>query len=352
MHIAEAKRTLATEVPWLCDSMANDLKHALGNRPNSEFIVDPDGKLVVAREWSNPASLRADLEKLVGKVLNPTKIADLNMSPPPEPKRAPTGLVPRLELPTQLNAAIVKPAQTPTDSKPHYVKLRAELGRDSLYLGFYLDPLYKVHWNNEAPPMKCELIPPAGISLSKTEVKAEKFGHPADADPREFLLEFSGNSSEPIRAKLSYFACDDDETFCNRVEQEYLIYLQRDPDGGRRFGNRSGRGRGPRASRGGNPFPANSRLPRGQSDRRPGTNRQGTGRPGTSGVQGPALTTRANVDRFNQLLARFPLVRVLDSNNDGELSGAEQEIAARSLLRLDRNGDGKLTTEELTPRQR
>ena len=48
MHVDEAKRTLGSRIPWICDNMDNDLKHALCNRPNSEFIIDPDGKIVVA----------------------------------------------------------------------------------------------------------------------------------------------------------------------------------------------------------------------------------------------------------------------------------------------------------------
>ena len=59
MHVAEAKRTLGSRIPWICDTMENDLKHALGDRPNSEFVVDPDGKIVVSRSWSSPSDLRA-----------------------------------------------------------------------------------------------------------------------------------------------------------------------------------------------------------------------------------------------------------------------------------------------------
>ena len=31
MHIEEAKRTLGSEIPWLADSMENELRHAIGN---------------------------------------------------------------------------------------------------------------------------------------------------------------------------------------------------------------------------------------------------------------------------------------------------------------------------------
>lgn len=346
MHITEAKRTLGTEVPWLCDSMQNDLKHALGNRPNSEFIVGPDGKFVVARDWSNPERLRADLEQLVGKVESPTRVADLDMRKPVEPKRAPTGIVPRVQLPGQLNAARVIPVQASESGKtPHYVKLRAEIGSGNIYLGFFLDPLYKVHWNNQAPPMKCELTSPDGITLSKSSLAAEKVEEPADADPREFLVEYSGRSTEPIRAKLSYFACDDAETFCDRVEQEYLIYLERDPDGGRRFGNRSsGVGNRSRGGRG-----AQQRIGQGGGNR--GQAGRGSQRPpGNGGGVSNRQQAGPGQNRMSQMLSRFHIVRALDVNQDGEITSDEMEIAAQRLSRLDRNRDGKLSRDELVPR--
>ena len=86
--MAEAKRRLGTQFRWICDSMDNDLKHALGDRPNSEFVIDPHGKIVVARQWSDPQALRTDLEDLVGPVARPTTVADLNMPP----LRAPEGV--------------------------------------------------------------------------------------------------------------------------------------------------------------------------------------------------------------------------------------------------------------------
>jgi len=47
---------------------------------------------------------------------------------------------------------------------------------------------------------------------------------------------------------------------------------------------------------------------------------------------------------------RFPvpaLLRALDTDGDGEISAAERQQAAAGLLSLDRNGDGKLTRDEL-----
>ena len=44
MHVEEAKRTLGSEIPWIADTMTNDLKHAIGDRPNSEYLLDPEGR--------------------------------------------------------------------------------------------------------------------------------------------------------------------------------------------------------------------------------------------------------------------------------------------------------------------
>ena len=76
-HIAEAKRLMKTEIPWICDSMDNQIKSAFGGPPNGEFVIDPDGVIVRKRFWSNPIILRQDLEKLVGPVERITKVSDL-----------------------------------------------------------------------------------------------------------------------------------------------------------------------------------------------------------------------------------------------------------------------------------
>ena len=43
-HARQAEKQLGASIPWLVDAMDNRLKHALGDRPNSEFIIDPEGQ--------------------------------------------------------------------------------------------------------------------------------------------------------------------------------------------------------------------------------------------------------------------------------------------------------------------
>ncbi len=303
MHVAEAKRTLGSRIPWICDSMNNDLKHALGNRPNSEFIIDPQGKIIVSRDWSQPSELRAELTDLVGPVDTPTMVADLNLPTRPPPEKARTGVVQRVNLPSQMAPIKITVKESEV---PHYAKLRAEMGQGKLYLGFFLDPLYKVHWNNKAPALTYSIETPSDVTVSPTEGKSAAVAIDADADPREFLLDIDGRSSEPLRVTVKYFACDDAETFCIPVTQEYLVSLERDADGGSR------------------------RTPGNRSPQ----NRPSSGR-----------------SKMAEMMRRIPVLNALDINGDGTLSVEEIESASASLRKLDQNGDSSLSGQEIRGQQ-
>ena len=241
MHVAEAKRRLGTAIPWLADTMDNTYHEAMGRTPNSELVVGPDGLVVARRSWSNPEELRADLERLVGPVENPTTIADLNLpTQPPLPTTVATGVVPRVTPPAGAMAMEITPVLE--ESKlPFYTKLRAEgtrelysTGNGMMYIGFHLDPLYEVHWNNEAPPLEFEINGPEGITITPAKVTGPDPEELADADPREFLVEVSGNQpGQTLELSLKYYACDNALTFCVPVQQDYQLHLERDVTHGR-----------------------------------------------------------------------------------------------------------------------
>lgn len=241
MHVREAKRTLGSEISWLCDTMNNDLKHAIGDASNSEYVLDPQGKIVRMRNWSQPAVLRKDLETLIGPVSRPTQVADLNLKVEPPPKNAPTGVVPRLKLQAKQFLPLKTQAQVAKSKHPFYAKLRAEgdlnlirTGKGKVYLGFFLDPLYHVHWNNQIAPVQYEIVGAKGVAVSPTKAVGPKVKEPSDADPREFLVEVNrGASTQPLQMKLHYFACTD--TWCTKVTQEYLVSWEVDRDGGWRL---------------------------------------------------------------------------------------------------------------------
>lgn len=239
MHVREAERTLGSQIPWLCDTMQNDLKHALGDAPNSEFLIDSDGRVARKRAWSDPEQLRADLEELVGPVETPTRAEDLNLKVESPPKVAASGIVERIPRSRAMRALKVEPQQA-ENGPPFYVKVRAEAdqsllrdGSGQVYLGFHLDPLYKVHWNNLTKPIRIEIRSPAGVQVSPAVLEGPKVEAPVDVDPREFLVKVEAEENRgPLRLTVSYFACNDEEDWCRAVRQEYAVRLEADPDGG------------------------------------------------------------------------------------------------------------------------
>ena len=50
---------------------------------------------------------------------------------------------------------------------------------------------------------------------------------PADKDPREFLLDIAATGkNQPLKLTVRYFACDDADTFCIPVTQQYTVHLE------------------------------------------------------------------------------------------------------------------------------
>lgn len=234
MHVEEAKRRLGSSVSWLADTMANDFHEAVGRTPNSEFVLDRDAVVVARRSWSSPDDLRADLGGLVGVVDPATAVDDLAL---PEQAAIPTvakGVVPRVPMPEGSMPLEITP-KVSESRIPFYAKLRAEGtpgsfrdGRGTLYLGFHLDPLYRVHWNNDVDPVEFSITAPDGVTVTPARGNAIDPEEPADADPREFLVEVDGFPGAELDLWVRYFACDDALTFCIPVEQRYTIELERD----------------------------------------------------------------------------------------------------------------------------
>jgi len=400
MHVTEAKKKLGSRFTWLCDTMANDVKHALGDASNSEFIIGPDGKFVKVRRWSRPEELRADLEELVHEVENPTSIADIGMKRLEPPKTAPKGIVARLQLPGRMTSIKVQPSTDLSLSalplvggEPLYVKLRAEVdsqyfqeGEGKLYLGFFLDPLYEVHWNNQVAPVIYEIEATDGVEITPLVGNGPKVEEKADADPREFLLEISGESQDPIKLTVKYFACDDAETFCKPVTQHYLVTLQRDRDGGsRRGGGRSPRGfagrpiGGARASYASSDENTASRSKNlkaavgifhehdanedGKLDKSEWAQLENAPADSDADKDGvvsfrelvAALNAQSTPSRDSrnrpagQRDVSDVLLAALDTDGDGALSTEELASVSQSLRTLDKNGDSQLTPDEIAP---
>lgn len=202
---------------------------AFGGPPNGEFLIDPEGKIVRQKFWSNPQTLRSDLIKFVGDVENPTAAADA--LPPFEiPKRdIASGVVPRISLPSGLLPLVLKPMES---EFPAFAKLRIEgtsnlLGENQkglLFVGVYLDPIYKVHWNNRAGKVQVKINTPAGMNATQSDFESPEVKENADIDPRQFLLELDRAGIEkPVTISVTYTVCDDAETFCQTVTQDYEV---------------------------------------------------------------------------------------------------------------------------------
>ncbi len=245
-HLEIARARLKTTVPWLCDSMNNEIQHALDAAPNGEFVIDGEGKILRKKFWHDPTQLRAFLTDLVGPLEKPTKVADLGMKLEFPEQPVQRGIVPPLKMTERmrvLRTAPKQPAERP-DPQPFFAKLLAEgnrgllrEGKGKLYIGFYVDPLYGVHWNNPAGGLQWEITKPGDSAFEMVRGAAPKYEHDTDVDPREFLVDFAGDKGDVFELTVHYTVCDDAETFCLEVSQRYSLKLEVDPDGGSRAGD-------------------------------------------------------------------------------------------------------------------
>ena len=353
MHVRQAEVQLGSRIPWIADAMTNDLKHALGDMPNAEFIIDSDRVVVGRRAWSNPSALRADLERLIGPVETPTRVADLDLVTAPPVVTVAKGIVPRVVPPGRMTTLQIEP-RLDESALPFYTKLRAdvdqtflETGAGTLYLGFHIDPLYRMHWNNDAPPLEYAITAPPGVRVTPAHGRFADVEHAADADPREFLIEITAeDDSTPLDVSVTYYACDDALTFCVPVTQAYTVRLEPDPDAGRvrRAGMRGlGRGGAGRHGFGGSPL-----------ERIRGWDQSG------DGIITRDEAPEALTGRFDQM----------DTNADGMLEEDELQNELRRMqemmragggprgggdpvtrmLQFDRDGDGRVTRAELPDR--
>ena len=124
------------------------------------------------------------------------------------------------------------------------MKLRADVdqqflrtGHGTLYLGFHIDPRYRMHWNNEVPPLEYDVAAAASVQVTPEAAAFAVVEEPAAADPREFLVEIRADDRvRLLDVRVTYYACDDANTFCVPVTQRYVVHLEVDPDAGCVFG--------------------------------------------------------------------------------------------------------------------
>lgn len=73
-------------------------------------------------------------------------------------------------------------------------------------------------------------------------------------------------------------------------------------------------------------------------------------RPNRPGLQGQNPANPEMMARGMAMMMRnLPVIKALDTDEDGQLSASEIENASKSLLKLDKNGDGAISPEEMRP---
>lgn len=238
LQARQAEKQFGTTIPWIVDHIDNRLKHALGDRPNSQFLIDPAGRIVRKRAWSHPQFVRRDLEEFVGSAETITSPEDINLAITPAPQStAPRGFVNRLER-SEMRPIISIPNIEASDL-PFLAKLRAEAdsdligqGHGQLYLGVHLDPLYGACWNNLSDPLRISISATDEVRIQQRNLVAKKIAEPTDSDPREFSVTVdSWPDDQPMHISVTYFACVNGET-CHAIRQTYELRLRRDRDGG------------------------------------------------------------------------------------------------------------------------
>ena len=237
MQARQAAKQFGTKIPWVVDAMDNRLKHALGDRPNSQFIVDPAGIVVRKRAWSDPSAVRDDLNELVGPATTVTREEDLHLKLTETIRpAAPGGSQPRISR-EGMQSLVMQPV-IDDSGKPFLAKLRPEADNDlvrtgsgKLYLGFHLDPIHEAHWNNLANPLQMKLDASEKVVVDARLLTAPRPNAASDSEPREFLLTVKAwPADEPLRIEVTYQACIGVE--CLSLCEKYVIERVRDENGG------------------------------------------------------------------------------------------------------------------------
>jgi hypothetical protein len=238
-HVQQAMTLLHTRIPWLCDTMDNRTAQMLEHGANTLFIYNKSGVEEFAGRITDRSAFRSALSGLVGRTANqttaqsfpPAEITPLNVPVAKVVKRP--DINPRNE---RYKALQITPMNT---RQPFYVKLRVEAREDLLktgdgrmYLGFHIDPIYPVSWNNLGETVNYAITVPRGTAISPSINQARKVTRQAtDTEPREFMLEVrKWNPSKPVPITVTYSVHALKRN--HNISQKYLIYLHQDPFGG------------------------------------------------------------------------------------------------------------------------
>ncbi|MDG2054430.1 MAG: hypothetical protein P8J86_06970 [Phycisphaerales bacterium] len=254
-QINAAQKQLKNKIPFVADPIDNRVSTVLGGSPNAAYVLQSDGTIDYVSGWADGPKLRAALGDLVGPTETISTPESIGVPPFSRPYRNTGTVVPRIQVPGTMIALKTEPQKS---EQEFYVKLRAEVdpsvlqGQDGkMYIGFHLDTVHGVHWNNLVDPVKFTLKASEGIEITPLNGAGPKVEPATDSDPREFLLDVSNwPIGTPIEFDVMYYACSAKEGWCKPVSQTYRVTLERDRAGGMAQGrwNRGG-GQGQRGER-------------------------------------------------------------------------------------------------------
>ena len=109
-------------------------------------------------------------------------------------------------------------------------------GNGRLYLGFHLDPLYSMLWDNEADPLEYVIWSPVGIAAPSTDRAPEIKAARVDSEPREFVLNTRQlDLAKALKLRVEYTVYSPLTEKSMTVTQSYTILLEPDPLGGKAY---------------------------------------------------------------------------------------------------------------------
>ena len=320
-QVRAAAVELQTKIPFVCDPMDNRISSALGGSPNSAYVLHSDGVIDYVSGWADGPSLRTELTSIVGATEEISTADQIGVPAFTRPYRNTGTVVPRVDVPGTMTALQTRTGES---KEPFYVKLRVEADSQALrgrpgklYVGFHLDPVHDVHWNNLVDPPVFTITAPEGVEISPTTGSGPKVEVATDSDPREFLLDVAAwPAGSELTFDVRYFACSDKEGWCKPIEQSYVVRLERDRSAGMASGRWDRPGEQRTRGAKGRPDDA-STLARMDAD--------GDGR-------------IARTEAPGRLQDRFGM---FDTDGDGFISGPELERLQQRMSERPRGGEGR-----------
>ncbi len=243
-HVQAAKTVLSTKTPWLFDAMDNQALQAVQHSSgNNVFIYSAEGAELFSGKLDDPETLRETLQELAGpastetspkrfrspkisprKVIAPKLLERVYFNPETDP------FVPLLITPKQAQAAFPMKLRAEADSA------LLETGNGRLYLGFHVDPLYPLEWDNNATPLQYMIQAPGGLAAPSSDFAPKVTMQAHDTEPREFVLTARQlDRSKPLQLRVEFTAYSPLQEKSIRITQHYAIQLEQDPFGGTAF---------------------------------------------------------------------------------------------------------------------